>query len=311
MCHGQSQGRAVAQFVLLLDQTLAKTSPPDDHPTVVVLNGTGHDLARAGTPLIDEHSNVFDGQGVGAVGLVIVAPHGPAIGIDQKFVAILEQLVQHAGGLVEIAPGILPQVDDEVGHALLFYQIGQGIHEFFVSSGAESIDAHVADLVVDHVGSVHTVDGNAPPGNGEPTQFGFSLAQNAHFYFGTALSLQVFGDLVAGDVHTGNERITDHDDAVASQNAYLIARPVRQGADDDHRVLQHHELHSDPVEIPAHLLVGTGKILGGDVTAVRIEFGEDRFDGFVDQSIAVHFIHVLVFDVADQFFYPPGAVALL
>ena len=142
MRDGEAYHRAVFKLQRALYQPLSEGAPAHDDAAVLVLDGTGEDLRRRGTILIDEHRHgALEELGM-AVGVVFTPRSLAPLCIDNH-VALAEKLVDdHHSGL-QIAPAVVLQVDDEAVHTLAL-QFLHGRHELLVGGGPEVADADIS-----------------------------------------------------------------------------------------------------------------------------------------------------------------------
>ena len=75
-----------------------------------------------------------------------------------------------------------------------------------------------------------------------------TVTDDAEFHFRVLGTAQATHDFLTTHLHAGNGRVVDRHDAVAGQNAHALRRALRNGLDDDQRVLQHVELDADALK---------------------------------------------------------------
>ena len=146
----QADGTAVGQDELLLHQRLAIGAASHDQTAVVVLQGSGENLAGAGAELIDEHCDLYILVLACAIapGLVVVALVA-AVNADDQLVGG-QELVGHAQGHLHKSAAVSAQVD-HITLGALIAEARHGSHELLISIASELIDLDIARVLVQHI----------------------------------------------------------------------------------------------------------------------------------------------------------------
>ena len=102
----------------LLDKSLTEGTAADDGTAVIVLDGTGKNLAGRGRPFVNQHHKGYLLVGAAAIAAILLTLGTATLGIDDEL-ATREELVSHLDSRAQVAPSIAAQVNDEIGNALL------------------------------------------------------------------------------------------------------------------------------------------------------------------------------------------------
>ena len=213
--NGKAQSSSIAEFVLFLHQPLPKGTPANNYAPVVVLNRPRYDLTGRSGALINQHNDVLHIEEVAPGGRILAAADGIPFGVDQKLVFFLEQLTEHIGGLLKVAPGIVPEVEHEIFHALIFHQLFQCFHKFFIGRCAEAVDLNVTGIGVQHVGHVHAIHRDFIPGHRKLPQLGFLAAQDTDLHVCPLFAPQHFDDIIGVHAYPGDGGVSNLHNAVA------------------------------------------------------------------------------------------------
>ena len=169
-----------------MHKPLAERAATDDGSAVVILHRTGEDLRGGGREVIDKHDQGHVFESPGTVCRSLITGVRTAFGVHDQLAAG-EELIRHADGLLHIAAGVLPEIDDEGGGTLRL-EVRESGDELLIGRLAELIDAHETDLVFRLLTSgfrlnnefrIDGSDGDVSSGDGEVERFSHAGTQDA------------------------------------------------------------------------------------------------------------------------------------
>ena len=118
------------------------------------------------------------------------------------------------------------------------------------------------------------------------------MAHDVDFDFRTGPAAQVPGHLRAG--HPDGRKRVDAHDAVVGPDADPFGGASGDGVDDDHRVAQHVELHTDAAEFAVEAL----HLFGIEVGRVGVQLFEHPPDGALDDGFHLHLVDIETVQIA-------------
>ena len=257
--HGEADGRLVGEHDLLLHQPFAEGATAYDGATVVVLQGTGYDLAGTGRLAVDEHHHGHVFQHAATARIHVLPRAVAAFGIDDE-AALGQELVGDVDGGGEVASRVATQVENELLHALL-PEVGNALLEFLDGGGRELAEFEVADVFVKHVGDVDAVGRDGIARDGVVEEAVHATAPHLHLDFGTLRSFQLAHHVFVGQFLGGHKGVVHIDDAVAGEDAHLLGGSAFDDIDDGDGVPLKAELHADAVEATEQRVVDLVELL--------------------------------------------------
>ena len=245
-CHCQTNSGFVTKHDLLLHQALAKRTPTDDGATVVVLQSTGHNLARAGRLTVDEYHNRNIFQHPMPTRFHILARTVATFGIDNE-TTLGQKLVGdiHCGS--QIATRVAPKVKDQFLHALGF-QVFDTLSELIDRSRRELTEFQIADFFIKHIGDVNAIGGNRGTCDGIVEQAFHPPTQHLDANLRVFRTFQLTHHILVLQVFTCHQGVVNIDDTVARQNAHFLRRASFDDVDDGDGILFQAELYSDAIK---------------------------------------------------------------
>ena len=218
LCRG-----TVPQIKDPLHDTLAVGGGAHQRCPVIILHRTGKDFRSAGTVAVDQH-----GHGQGKIVFRIGGCFFPvAVFILRVYQQSLRQdLIQHLDHRVQAAARIIPQVDDQLFHALAL-QILQRIVELICRHLVEFHHIDIADLVIQHF-AVHGRHLDIRPLHGEIQLLPVTVYGDVHRCPGFALD---HGHHL-GQLHASHVLAIDLCDNISGDDARLLGRTALKGAGD-------------------------------------------------------------------------------
>ncbi len=216
---------AVLEVIEHLHAALPEALPPDDDGAVQVLQRAGHDLARARALRGDEHRH---GE------LALAAVVAGQLGLAQRAVdadggddgALLDEGVAHLDGLLQEAAGVAAHVEDEPLEraAVQLLHGADGGHHVAGGGAGKSGEAHVADAVVEQLGS-HRLVGHQRAGQVEPPGIA-ALVRDVDGDLGARLAPHAIDSFL--QFHADGGVAVDLRDDVALLHPGLVGRRVLQ-----------------------------------------------------------------------------------
>ena len=303
-----------------LNGSLAEGPLADDHGPVVVLETGGHDLAGAGTSLVDQHGDGEAAVGAGPGCLVLSLDLLAAVARGDDHAGI-DQQVAGPHGRAEQPAGIVPQVQDQPPHPR-FGQRVQGALQLVDGLLAEILNAQVADPVVAFEEVV-------------PVAFGVAaVAQHAVDRNDRADDGHVDRLLLAGVLDGQHDRLfrlaphpvggfldrqpvcadaVDGQDLVAGKDSRFLGGRVVQRR--DHRELLGVPVQHDPnphaSEFLVQALLELGQLLGRDIHGMNVQPPRHPVQGPFEKVPLVHFHQGPLLDFAHGEHEDPAVVVHL
>ena len=231
-----------------------------------------------------------------------------ALGADDH--ALLQKQVANLHGRLQKAARVVPQIDNQAAHAVLFQPFDGGVH-FRCRRLAEMGNAEVADLIclVEHVVPVRRIIGLANVAE-DAGDVDFFPRDRQLDWFGSSFVAHGQGDFLAGialdhidglvETHLVGGLAVDLEDDVAGQDARLVGGCAGHGANDREpaaRLRVGADVDADTAELALARLGELLVFLGIDVGGMGIEPFEAALNHVSDEpffAILVDRRHVVL-----------------
>ena len=249
--HGDADAGIVAEEEGLLHKALAKGAAANYESAVVVLDGAGKNFAGRCRTLPYQNGEAHVQEGAATIGPENFALAVDALNIDDG-VPCGQEIVAHEKGLVHVAAGVGPEVDEEVFHALLL-QLARSVVHLFESGAGELPYPHVGHGVAEHKRRVNAVDGDFSTGDFKGNLFLCTPDRNGDLGAGGAF--HEADHAVLRELDAGYYAVIDLDYAVTFEEAGLFRRAAGYDFKDDGGVRRNVELYAYAVEASGKLLL--------------------------------------------------------
>ncbi len=274
----------VVHVVEHLHRALAEGLPADHQRPVVVLEGAGHDLAgRGGVRVHDEHQrNVDDVAGLGVGLLHLVDGDRGVVGVADRLLdhALGEEQVGDLDGLVEEAPRVVAQVEDDAGEvaAGLGTLGGQRLLEVAGGVSGELGEPHVADVAGQEPRLRDRLHVDHLAGHAElPRLAAGPLHRDRDL--GLRAPPQPVDGLLQVEVHGG--LLVDAGDDVLGLDAGPLGGGVLEHLHHREGAVAHADDEAEAAELAPGLELHLLRVLGLEEDGVRVERGEHAVRGGV------------------------------
>ena len=288
---GEGNPRAVVQGIDRLNQALAKTDFAHQQSAIMVLYGAGHDFGSTGAAGVDEHhqgEQNSPGSSGGFVGLL--GARRASVG-NQDLLALLQELVRHLDGGLQVPSGVGSQVEDQT--LQIRSQLFQALLNFPVGGLVKGVELDVADARAEEEGERNTVVGDLIANDGHIEQFRNSgpvygdvdhrsLGAPQPFHHG--LNIQPFGGTA---FNLGDD--------VPGANAQAVGGRPGNGRDDGGLGIPHGDDDAQPIEIPPLVFPELGELLGVEEVRMGVQRLQHAPQGGVNALLDVDFIGVVLF----------------
>ena len=258
--YGEANHGVVAKLDGLLNQSLAKRATTDDGASVVVLNGTSQNLRGRGRPLVDEDDERYGGIGATSVAAILLARRLTSLGVDDKAV-LGQKLVGYLHSRLQVTAGIAAQVDGEVAQTLL-RQLGECDEQLWVCILAEVLDADIARIIVQHIGSRDALGGYLATRHHNLTYLLLAVAHHAQLHLRVLRTLQAVHGFLVGQRLTRKGLVVNGDNLVASYQTRPLSRSVAYHLLHMECVLTDGKLNAHPRERALQVVIGYLHVLG-------------------------------------------------
>ena len=290
--YGETHHRAILKLNGALHESLAERAAAYDLPAVLILNGSRYDFGSRSAEFIDQHHHLALEQMTVALSPGFLLRHGASLRIDDQ-VALVEKLVGHLYGSLEIAASILLKVEDEILHALPLQSLHR-LHELIVGGKPETADADVAHLRPNHIIAVNGLHGNLVSHDLENKPLADAAAHHAQLHPCPLGAAEPPHDFLLAHLDACNQRVVDRDDTIAGHDADLLGRAFQDGLNDEQRILHEIELNADAVEGAVQGLRHFLGLLLGGIRGVGIELLEHSPDGILHELVLVDGVNIEV-----------------
>ena len=291
---GQPHRALVGQVHVLLHQALAEGAAAHHQPPVVVLDGSGQDLAGAGRTFIDQHRQRHVLQQTAVRGAEVPPWTVTAFRVHDH-PSFGQELIGQVDGRVEVASAVAPQVQDKALHAAGQQVIG-GLQEFLVRGARETDQLDVARAVGREDGGRHTGDRHLAPRDGHIERRFPPRTQQGDLHFAASRAAQVVHHLPIGDPHPGQWHAVRLQDAVPRTDAQGLRWTAFHGGHHHDGVALDGELDADALEAAFQRLLSGTQLGRTDVVAVRVQLLQEVLQHLVHQGLLFHGVHVLAVD---------------
>ena len=204
---------------------------------------------------------------------------------------VVQELVAHVDGSIQVTATVVGQIHDELGHALLL-EVLEGFHHLLVGLGAEAGDAQVGCLVIKHILGINTVQGDVITSDAEGDGLFHARTQYFNGHLGAFLATQPLHDVAVLHLHASNNSVVDHSDAVTGQNAHSLTGTTGNSLDDVERILVHVELDAHAAEFTLQGLLEFFGLFGIGIGRVGIKAVEHALDGILNQLFLIDGVHI-------------------
>ena len=256
----------------------------------MVLYGSCHDFSGRSGVFAHKNGQLPLCEESASLGVEHLPGGGPAFGVYDK-VVLLEELVGHFKGGSQVSATVGSEVEDELLHALLF-QLGNRLLDLRPRGSSEAVKLDVARGRRHHIAGAKGIYGNFIAFEGELYEVFISTAQNSERHLRAFWSAEHAHDAVALHFYAGNGDAIASDEAVAGDDARLLARPFRDGLDDDEGVFKNIELHADAFEVAFEGLVELLRLLGIGIGGMGVELFENTVDGILHEFFLIYAIYI-------------------
>ena len=100
-----------------MHEPLAKRATTDNRATIVILQGSGQNLTRRGTILVNQYGNLQILRRAHAVGILTQLTMVAILGVDNQLL-LVQELVGDEDGLIEEPARVAAQVENQFRHPL-------------------------------------------------------------------------------------------------------------------------------------------------------------------------------------------------
>ena len=212
---------------------------------------------------------------------IVLARALASLRVDDELV-LGQELVGYLYGTVEVAAGVVAQVDDEALEVALL-EFGQGNEQFGVGGLTKVLDADVAGCGIHHVSCRDALLRNLAARDREGLYRLRAITDDTNLHLGVFGSLQAMLCLFIG-YYLPHKGLTVHaDNFVTRQDAGSLGRPILDDVLHVDSILPDGELDADTRERTAQVVVCCLHVFGVDVDRVGIELREYLGDGVVHQ----------------------------
>ena len=294
MCDSEADHRSVRHIDRSLYKSLAKGATPNDHSSVLILNGSRDNLCSRSRIAIDEHNDLTFLELAAAIGRVLRSWGLPSLSINNQ-VTFLQKLVGNIDGSFQIATTILLQIENEVLHTS-FPQHIETLDKLTISRSAEISDTYIADSRTNHIAGIYRLNWNLVAHHREHQTILNTMTHDTKVHFRALRTTQALHNFLFRHLHTCNCRIIDRDDTIASDDTYLLRRAVGHRLDNEQRVFYHIELHPNTLEIAIQRLIQFLDLFRSGVAGVRIELIQHATNGILHQFVLIDTVDVEIRD---------------
>ena len=176
-----------------MHQSLAIGTAAHDKSAVVVLHGTGKNLAGTGTVFVDENDylGILEPP-VALTPRLVAVPFVAAFNRDDGL-ACRQEFVSHAHGDFHEAAAVAAQVNDVAAGSLALKAL-HGLDELVECVAPKVGDLEIARVLVNHVVRIDSVHGYVTACDGEGQCLGGTPAFDVQLHFAALGAAQLFGN---------------------------------------------------------------------------------------------------------------------
>ena len=224
-------------------------------------------------------------------------------------ITLLKELVCKKPGLVEIASGIVPEVEYEPLHSLL-YKRGSGRSEFRIGRPGEFRKLDVSCSIVDHEGCIDAVDRNLIPHDIERNDG--TVAIDRYLHLRTFRAFHEPYHAVLRHLDTCHDPVIDLYDPVALKKTCLLGRTAWQRVKDDGRIVRDIECNAYTFEIAGKLSLRFGKFNRRKIHGMRIKLCQRSHNSSIRHILHIDRVHIILLDLLkyEVQFTPPVVVSV-
>ena len=158
----------------------------------------------------------------------------------------------------------------------------------------KTIDADIADFIFQQIRSIEAVNRNFIPFHRKRKQFPHSTAHNFQIHFRTLRPLQTAHDIFRAHLHTGNNRIIHHYNAVTGQNANLLRRTSRYRLYNEKSIFRHIKLNTDSFKIALQRLIHFFYLFRIRINRMRVKLFQHLYNGFFHHLAFIHLVDIQI-----------------
>ena len=203
----------------------------------------------------------------------------------------LQEFLSDLHGSMEVSSPVLLQVEDERLHAFLL-QFLHALAELVVRGSTKITNTDIAHLGTYHICGINRMNGNLVTNHLECQLVLYAPTDDTQHGDRSLRPTQTLHNLLFRHLNTCNGGIIDADDTVASQNAHTFRRAVGDGLNDEERILNHIELHTNAFEITLQGLIGFLNLLSRQIGGVRVQFLYHATNAVLNEFILVDRIDI-------------------
>ena len=256
----------------------------------MVLYGPGHDFGSTGAAGVDEHHQGEQnppGSSGGFVGLL--GAWRASIG-NQDLLALLQELVRHLDGGLQIPSRVGSQVEDQA--LQVRPQLFQALLNFLVGGLVESGELDVADARSEEEGERNTVVGDLVANDGHIEQFGDSGAVYGDVDHRSLGAPQPFHHIL--NVQSVGRIPFNPGDDVPGAYAQPVGGRPGNGRNDGGLGVPDGDDDAQPIEIPPLVFPELGELLGVEEVRMRVQRLQHAPQRGVDALFNVDFVGVVL-----------------
>ena len=121
-----------------------------------------------------------------------------------------------------------------------------------------------------------------------------STAHNFQIHFRTLRPLQTAHDIFRAHLHTGNNRIIHHYNAVTGQNANLLRRTSRYRLYNEKSIFRHIKLNTDSFKIALQRLIHFFYLFRIRINRMRVKLFQHLYNGFFHHLAFIHLVDIQI-----------------
>ena len=298
MCHGDFHLGVVAQRQNILHQALAEGTFAYDDTTVIVLDGTCHNLAGRGAVAVNEDgqgdievNRVVGGrmQAVGRGGLAFHGDDGLPFG---------DEHIDDVDRFVHQAAAIATQVEHKAFELAFLTHLCKLLLHLFGSVAGESTQLEVGNAIVEQLIIRYVVDLHLLAFQSLFNGFLLTVTLEFQRHLGARLSLQQVTDFLGVFLLTVD---TIHlKDDIAGDDTCFLCRPAIVGVGDTGKLAVILDDGTDAAILARGHKLGVLDVRLGDENGVRVKAVEHGLDGSLVELAGVDFIDIVEVELTQE-----------
>ena len=154
--------------------------------------------------------------------------------------------------------------------------------------------ANITHVRTNHIGSIDCMNRYLSTCNNKSQYILHATTHDAQLHLRAFLATQPFHNVDTCHLNTSDCRVVDTDDTVASKDTHLLRRSVDNGLDNDKRIFNHIELHTNTLKIALQRFVHRLGLFCIGVGRMWVELLKHTPDSILRQLLFVHRVHIEV-----------------